>query len=69
MKTNNNMSVGIFKNTLIYIARRRYKKREEMMDKFCITLEKYILPIKKGRKNPRTNNTKNRYNVNQRKCF
>lgn len=70
MKTNNNMSVGIFKNTLIYILLEEdIKKREEMMDKFCITLEKYILPIKKGRKNPRTNNTKNRYNVNQRKCF
>ena len=70
MKTNNNMSVGIFKNTLIYILLENdIKKREEMMDKFCISLEKYILPIKKGRKNPRTNNTKNRYNVNQRKCF
>lgn len=70
MKTNNNMSVGIFKNTLIYILLEEdIKKREEMMDKFCILLEKYILPIKKGRKNPRTNNTKNRYNVNQRKCF
>lgn len=70
MKTNNNMSVGIFKNTLIYILLENdIKKREEMMDKFCMSLEKYILPIKKERKNPRTNNTKNRYNVNQRKCF
>lgn len=70
MKTNNNMSVGIFKNTLIYILLENdIKKRGEMMDKFCISLEKYILPIKKERKNPRTNNTKNRYNVNQRKCF
>ena len=70
MKTNNNMSVGIFKNTLIYILlENNIKKREEMMDKFCMSLEKYILPIKKERKNPRTNNTKNRYNVNQRKCF
>lgn len=70
MKTNNNMSVGIFKNTLIYILLEDdIKKRGEMMYKFCMSLEKYILPIKKERKYPRTNNTKNRYNVNQRKCF
>lgn len=70
MKTNNNMSVGIFKNTLIYILLENdIKKRGEMMDKFCMSLEKYILPIKKERKNPRTNNIKNRYNVNQRKSF
>ena len=70
MKTNNNMSVGIFKNTLIYILlEQSNKKRSQMMDKFSIALEKYIVPIKPGRKNTRASNPKNRYNINQRKSF
>ncbi len=70
MKTNSNMSVGIFKNTLIYILLEdNAKKRCEMMDKFCAAIEKYIIPIKPGRKNKRNNNPKNRYHINQRKTF
>lgn len=70
MKTNTNMSVGIFKNTLIYILLEdNNKKRYEMMDKFCLAIEKYIVPIKPGRKNKRNNNTKNRYHINRRKSF
>lgn len=70
MKTNMNMSVGIFKNTLIYILLEdNDKKRCEMMDKFCMAIEKYIIPIKPGRKNQRNNNPKNRYHVNQKKTF
>lgn len=70
MKTNTNMSVGIFKNTLIYILLEdNAKKRSEMMDNFCLAIEKYIVPIKPGRKNQRNNNPKNRYHINQRKTF
>lgn len=70
MKTNTNLSVGIFKNTLIYIfLEENNKRRSMMMDKFCHAIEKYMVPIKKGRKNPRTNNTKNRYHINRRKCY
>ncbi len=70
MKTNTNMSVGIFKNTLIYILlENNAKKRSEMMDNFCLAIEKYIVPIKPGRKNERNNNPKNRYHINQRKTF
>lgn len=70
MKTNTNMSVGTFKNTLIYILlENNEKKRSEMMDKFCLAIEKYIIPVKPGRKNKRNNNPKNRYHVNQRKTF
>lgn len=70
MKTNTNMSVGIFKNTLIYILlEANNKKRYEMMDKFCLAIEKYIVPVKPGRKNKRNNNTKNRYHINRRKSF
>ena len=70
MKINTNMSVGIFKNTLIYILlENNEKKRYEMMDKFCLAIEKYIIPVKPGRKNKRNNNPKNRYHVNQRKTF
>lgn len=70
MKTNSNMSIGIFKNTLIYIfLEENNKKRKEMMDKFSSAIEKYIVPIKPGRKNSRVNNPKNRYNINQRKTY
>lgn len=70
MKTNMNMSAGIFKNTLIYILLEdNNKKCCEMMYKFCMAIEKYIIPVKPGRKNQRNNNPKNRYHVNQRKTF
>lgn len=70
MKTNANMSVGIFKNTLIYILLEdNSKKRLIMMDKFAEAIEKYIVPIKAGRKNARVSNPKNRYHINQRKTF
>lgn len=70
MKTNVNMSVGIFKNTLIYILlENNSNKRAEMMDKFCIAIEKYIIPIKPGRKRQRNNNPKNKYHINRRKTF
>lgn len=70
MKTNSNMSVGIFKNTLIYILLEKDSlKRSKMMDKFCELLEKYVIPIKLGRKNERNNNPKNKHHINQRKSF
>lgn len=70
MKTNKNMSVGIFKNTLIYILlEENQKKRIQMMDRFSEAIEKYIVPVKHGMKNPRNNNPKNRYHINQRKTF
>ena len=70
MKTNSNMSIGIFKNTLIYILlEKNAKKRSEMMDQFSEALKKYIVPVKPGRKNPRIDNPKNRYHINQRKTY
>ncbi len=70
MKINKNMSVGIFKNTLIFILlEENSKKRLEMMDKLAIALERYIVPIKPGRKNKRITNPKNRHHINQRKSF
>ena len=70
VKTNNNMAIGIFKNTLIYILlENNNKKREEMMDKFNQAIMKYVVPIKPNRKNVRKNNPKNRYHINQRKAF
>ena len=70
MKTNSNMSVGIFKNTLLYILLENdEEKRSEMMNKFCKAMERYIVPIKRGRKNSRIKNPKNRYHINQRKTF
>lgn len=70
VKINNNMAIGIFKNTLIYIfLEENDNKRVEMMEKFSEAITKYIVPIKPGRKNERKQNTKNRYHINQRKTF
>ena len=70
VKINNNMAIGIFKNTLIYIfLEEDSNKRAEMMDKFMEAIMQYIVPIKPGRKNERNANSKNRYHINQRKTF
>ena len=70
METNANMSGGIFKNTLIYILLEDdNQKSSKMIDKFCATIEKYVVPIKPERRNQRNKNPKNRYHINQRKHF
>ena len=70
MKINNNMAIGILKNTLIYILLEdEAEKRSEMMEKFNERILKYTVPIKPGRKSERKNNPKNRYHINQRKSF
>lgn len=70
MKINNNMAIGILKNTLIYILlEENPKKRNEMLIKFNERILKYTVPIKPGRKSERKNNPKNRYHINQRKSF
>lgn len=70
VKINNNMAIGLFKNTLIYILLEDdLDKRSEMFEKFEKAMMKYIVPIKPGRKNPRKTNPKNRYHINQRKTF
>ena len=70
VKINNNMAIGIFKNTLIYIfLEEDSNKRAEMMDKFLEAIMQYIVPIKPGRKNERNGNSKNRDHINQRKTF
>lgn len=70
VKINNNMAIGIFKNTLIYILLEdNTKKRSEMMEKFSEAIQKHMVPIKPNRKNERKNNPKNRYHINQRKTF
>lgn len=70
MKINNNMAIGILKNTLIYILLEdNAEKRSEMMEQFNKRILKYTVPIKPGRKSERKNNPKNRYHINQRKSF
>lgn len=70
MKTNKNMSIGIFKNTLIYILLEKDPtKKGEMFKKFEESLERYIIPIKPNRINNRKNNPKNKHHLNQRKSF
>lgn len=70
MKVNNNMAVGIFKNSFIYIfLEENIDRRSKLMEKLQEAINKFIIPVKPGRKNPRNNNPKNRYHVNQRKTF
>lgn len=70
MKINNNMAIGILKNTLIYILLEEdATNRSKMMEKFNERILKYTVPIKPGRKSERRNNPKNKYHINQRKSF
>lgn len=70
MKINNNMAIGIFKNTLIYILlEENEKERSKMMNKFQQAINKFMVPVKPNRKFERKNNPKNRYHINQRKTF
>lgn len=70
IKTNNNMAIGILKNTLIYILLEdSADKRSEMMEKFQEAIMKYTVTIKPNRRYERKNNPKNKYHLNQRKTF
>lgn len=70
IKTNNNMAIGIFKNTLIYILLEdNAEKRSQMMEKFQEAIMKYTITIKPNRRYERKNNPKNKYHLNQRKTF
>lgn len=70
VKTNDNIAVGVFKNTLIYILlEQNANKRNEMMEKFNKIIEKHYVPIKPDRKYPRIGNAANRHHINQRKSF
>ena len=70
VKINNNMAIGIFKNSFIYIfLEENIDKRNELMLKLQEAINKFIVPVKNGRKNPRNRNTKNKYHINRRKTF
>lgn len=70
MKINNNMAIGIFKNTLIYILLEEdSSQRVELMNKFQRAIEEHMVPIKPNRRSVRKINPKNRYHINQRKTF
>ena len=70
VKTNKNTAIEIFKDTFIYILLEDdSNKRAMMMDELIEEMERYIIYEIPNRKNPRKNNPKNRYNINQRKAF
>ena len=70
VQTNKNMAIGIFKDYFIYILlEENSRKRTEMMKEFMDEIEEYFIYNIPNRKNPRNNNPKNRYNINQRKSF
>lgn len=50
VKVNNNMAIGIFKNTLIYILlEENPDKMNEMMDKFQQKINRFMVPVKPNR--------------------
>ena len=70
MKINMNMAVGFVKKALLKII---LESNEELKDKMFELLEqkieKYLIPIKKGRHYPRNKNKKNKHSINKRKSF
>lgn len=70
MQINFNMAIGFFKKffILIFIEEDEEKKRA-LMDKLEEKIEKYLEPVRPGRKYPRNKNKKNKYSTNKRKSF
>ena len=71
MKINKNMAVGFFKKALIVILIEENKdKRSKMLDAMSKKIEKYVVPVRKGRSYPRNKNRdKNKYSITKRKSF
>ncbi|MEG1647918.1 MAG: hypothetical protein RR325_04050, partial [Bacilli bacterium] len=70
MKININMAVGFFKKFFILLMIEEDElKKNQMLDKLEERIEKYIIPVRKGRNYPRSKDKKNRYSVNKRKSF
>ena len=73
MKVNMNMATGFVKKALVKII---LEDNEDNIDKQnCMfelleeKIEKYLIPVKKGRHYPRNRYKKNKYSINKRKSF
>lgn len=70
MRINFNMAIGFFKKFFILILiEEDMDLREKLMDKLEEKIEKYLEPVRPGRKYPRNKDKKNKYPINKRKSF
>lgn len=70
MKVNMNMATGFVKKALIkIILEDNIDKQNRMLELLEQKIEKYLIPIKKGRHYPRNKNKKNKHSINKRKSF
>lgn len=70
MKINMNMATGFVKKALVkIILEENTDKQNQMFQLLEQKIEKYLIPIKKGRHYPRNKYKKNRYSINKRKSF
>ena len=70
MKINKNMSVGFFKQILIYIIIEENNiKKDEMYNIFLKNIEKYAIPVRKDRIYPRKRERYNKHSITKRKSF
>lgn len=70
MKINMNMATGFVKKALIrIILEKDTNKQNNMFELLEQKIEKYLIPIKKGRSYPRQRNKKNKSSINKRKSF
>lgn len=71
MKVNMNMAVGFIKKTLIIILiEDNQDKQIKILEMMFKKIQKYLVPIRKGRTYPRDKNKfRNKYPLNKRKSF
>lgn len=70
MKINFNMAIGFFKKFFILIfIEENLERKKALIDKLEEKIEKYLEPVRPGRKYPRNKNKKNKYPINKRKSF
>lgn len=70
MKINMNMATGFVKKALVkIILEENIDKQNRMFELLEQKIEKYLIPIKKGRHYSRNKYKKNKYSINKRKSF
>lgn len=70
MKVNFNMAIGFFKKFFILILiEEDEEKKKALLDKLEEKIEKYLEPVRPGRKYPRNKNKKNKHSINKRKSY
>lgn len=70
MKVNFNMAIGFFKKFfLLILIEEDENLKEKLLDNLQDRIEKYLEPVRPGRKYPRNKDKKNKHSINKRKSF